>query len=330
LIFQDDPLEEGDDPRRRPRIAMRATSFDIFGCMPKPWIVGAIAFVLGAVTASGAWTAFPPSPKKLVATPEPKNSGSGEGESDLAKANANLTSALHECDRRLTELGERPVGIPTPVASAPAPSESGGRRGDRGNRRERPPMTKEDWEKMAENGIVPVRVPCIRDKPWSPSERVVDRLGLAPSDTEALKAAYEASNKRMNDQIRPLCAQALGSPEAADKVGASQCIDVINSSARKSNADATKQALSRVAEVQAGKREPPKAGSDTPAVEQLALLLTKESKTFESDLAQKLGPEEAKRLANAPELCSDRKMLRAGEIDPSMFGGQQQQRRGNR
>jgi hypothetical protein len=298
--------------------------------MPKPWIVGAIAFVLGAVTASGAWTAFPPSPKKASMTPEPKSSGSTESDSDLAKANANLTNALHECDRRLTELGERPVGIPTTVASAPAPENSG--RGGRGReRRERAPMTKEDWEKMAENGIVPVRVPCIRDKPWSPSERVVDRLGLAPSDTDALKTAYESSNKRMNDQIRPLCAQVLGSPEAADKVGASQCIDVINNSARKSNADQTKQALSRVAEVQAGKREPPKAGaSDTPPVEQLALLLTKESKTFEDELAQKLGPEEAKRLANAPELCSDRKMLRAGEIDPSMFGGQQQQRRGNR
>lgn len=305
------------------------SSFDIVRCMPKPWVVGALAFVLGAVTASGAWTAFPPSPSKVVATPEPKSSATGESDSDLAKANANLTSALHECDRRLTELGERPVGVPTTVASAPAPENSGGRRGNR-ERRERPPMTKEDWEKMAENGIVPVRIPCIRDKPWSPSERAVDRLGLAPADTDALKAAYEASNKRMNEQIRPLCAQVLGSPEAADKVGASQCIDVINNSARKSNADQTKQALSRVAEVQAGKREPPKVGADTPAVEQLALLLTKESKTFEADLAQKLGPDEAKRLANAPELCSDRKMLRAGDIDPSMFGGQPQQRRGNR
>jgi hypothetical protein len=169
---------------------------------------------------------------------------------------------------------------------------------------------------MAENGVVPVRVPCIRDKPWVPNERVVDRLGLAPADTEALKTAYEASNKRMNDQIRPLCAQVLGSPEAADKVGASACIDVINNSARKTNADATKASLSRVAEIQAGKREAPKAGSDVPPVEQLALLLTKESKTFEGDLAQKLGPEDAKRLASAPELCSDRKMLRAGDELP--------------
>jgi hypothetical protein len=283
--------------------------------MAKPWIVGAMAFAGGAVAASGAWTAFPPKkppPPKAVATAEP-----GVDENDLQKANANLTSSLHECDRRLAELGERPVGIPTAAASeAPAPAESGRR-----ERRQRAELSKEDWERMAENGVVPVRVPCIRDKPWTPTERVVDRLGLAPSDTEALRAAYEASNKRMNDQIRPLCAQALGSADAVDKVGASGCIDVINNSARKAGTDTTKAALARVAEVQAGKREAPKAGSDVPPVEQLGLILTKESKTFESDLAQKLGPEEAKRLANAPELCSDRKMLRAGEIDPSVFGG---------
>ncbi len=184
-------------------------------------------------------------------------------------------------------------------------------------------MTKEDWERMAESGVVPVRIPCIRDKPWVPSERAADRLGLAPADIESLKAAYEASNKRMNDQIRPLCAQALGSPEAADKVGASQCIDVINNTARKSNADTTKSALARVAEVQAGKREAPKPGTGDP-VEQLGLLLTSEQRTFENDLSARLGPEEAKRLAASPELCSDRKMLRAGDVDPAVFGGGRQ------
>ncbi|HVJ94083.1 MAG TPA: hypothetical protein VM580_30045 [Labilithrix sp.] len=176
-------------------------------------------------------------------------------------------------------------------------------------------MTKEDWERMAESGIVPTRVPCIRDKPWVPNDRVVDRLGLAPQDTDALKTAYEASNKRMTDQIRPLCAQVLGSAEAADKVGISSCIDVINNSARKADPEATKAALSRVAEIQAGKRAAPKPGGDTSPVEQLALLLTNESKAFEDDLAQKLGPEDAKRLASAPELCADRHMLRSGEFE---------------
>src|SRR5262244_2849498 len=97
--------------------------------MPKAWVVGAIAFVCGAVTASGAWTAFPPAKKPVATptvTPEPKE------DNDLETANKNLTASLHECDRRLAELGEHPVGVPA-VASA-APSDSGGRRDRRRDR----------------------------------------------------------------------------------------------------------------------------------------------------------------------------------------------------
>lgn len=286
--------------------------------MAKPWVIGAACFVVGALGASGAWTAFPPKAPKLdapVARPEPKD------ESGLAAANANLTASLMECDRRLAELGERPVERPQAVASA-APADPGGRR------RGRPgALTSEDWERMAESGVVPVRVPCLRDTPWSPSDRVVDRLGLAPGDADTIKEAYAASNKRLTDAIRPLCAQVLGGNDVADKVGASQCIDIINNSARKTDADGTKAALTRVAEAQAGKREAAKGG---PAIEQLATLLTAESRTFEGDLAQKLGPEEAKRLANDPAMCADRKMLRAGDVELGGGGGGGGGRRGRR
>lgn len=290
--------------------------------MAKAWIVGAAGFVLGAAAASGAWTAFPPS--KPVTTPV-VTAERGLDDSALVKANANLTASLHECDRRLAELGERPVGTPSAAPSTAAPADSG-----RGRGRSRAPLTSEDWERMAESGVVPIRIPCIRDKPWEPNERAIDRLGLAPSDVDVLKNAYAASNKRMADEIKPLCAKVLGGAEAADKVGASSCIDVINSSARKSSADETKAALARVAEVQAGKRQAPAPGADIALVEQLGLALTRESKRFEDDLAQHLGPEEAKRLAAAPELCSERKMLRAGDVDPSVFGGDGRQRGGRR
>ena len=279
----------------------------------KPGLIGLIGFIGGGAIASAAWSVMPAKPTPTAAKPEPVVETTHR-DVDLEKANANLTSSLQECDRRLTELGERPI----PMPSASAASD------DRRGRRGRSEMTKDDWERMAENGVVPVRIPCIRDTPWTPPERVIDRLGLAPSDVDALKEAYAASNKRMVEGIRPLCAQALGSDAAADKVGASQCIDVINNTARKSNADDTKAALSRVAEVQAGKREAPKPDANASAVEKLGYLLTNEQKTFEKDLEAKLGPEDAKRLVNDPGLCSDRKMLRAGEIDPSMFGGGRQ------
>ena len=168
---------------------------------------------------------------------------------------------------------------------------------------------------MAQVGAVRVRVPCMRDKPWTPSARVLDRLGLAPSDAATIRDAYEHSNKRMADQIKPLCAKTLGSAEAADRVGPKACSDAILAGAKRTDPEGTQKSLVRVAELNAGKADA-KPAADPNAVEQLLLAMTKESKAFEAELAGKLGPEEAKRLAWAPEMCSDRTSVRAKDDDP--------------
>ena len=163
---------------------------------------------------------------------------------------------------------------------------------------------------MAQVGTVRVRVPCMRDKPWSPNQRTLDRLGLAPGDAATIRNAYASSNKRMADHIKPLCVKALGSAEAADRVGPKACSDAILSGAKRTDPEGTQKSLVRVAEANAGKGDGKPAPEGAHA-EQLLMAMTKESKTFEADLAAKLGPEEAKRLAWAPEMCSDRTTVRA-------------------
>jgi hypothetical protein len=77
----------------------------------------------------------------------------------------------------------------------------------------------------------------------------------------------------------------------------------------------------RVAEANAGK-PPTGGGANTNAngagvdAEALLMAMTKEARAFEAELASKLGPEEAKRLAWAPEMCSDRTTVRAKDDDP--------------
>lgn len=173
---------------------------------------------------------------------------------------------------------------------------------------------------MAQLGVVRVRIPCIRDTPWKPNERTVDRLGLAANDVKAIEEAYAASNKRVLDQIKPLCAKALGGAEVAEKVGATACIDAIQNSAKRADPKAAKDALSHAAEVQAGKRTA-QAGGDTLPLEQLANVLAGESRAFEADLAKKLGPEEAKRIANDPGMCAERRTLRTSDEPPEREGG---------
>jgi hypothetical protein len=272
--------------------------------MATPWMVGIASFAFGAVLASGAWIAFPP--RTAVAVKDDAGAVPAD-EGALGKANANLTESLQACDRQLADL--RSGQPPSPIASVARPAEDGGERG--GRRRERGETTREDWDRMAQLGVVRVRIPCIRDTPWKPTQRVVDRLGLAPQDVKTLEEAYGQSNKRVQDQIKTLCAGVLGGPALADKVGPTACIDAIQNSAKKADPKAAKDALTRAAEVQSGKRP---AGKDEAApLEQLALVLANESKAFENDLAQKLGPDEAKRLANDSSLCTDRRTLRASD-----------------
>lgn len=269
----------------------------------------AAGLVTGGVVASGVWSVrTPPSPVKT--DPSVHDGGGGEDMESLRKANENLVESLHQADQTIAQLREQ-LGShapPAPSAKPDAPPEQ-----DAGfRRRMRGEPTAEDWERMAQLGTVRVRIPCLRDTPWTPSARVLDRLGLAHEDAETIKAAYASSNKRMADVIQPLCAKTLGSAEAANRVGPKACADAIFSGAKRADAEGMQKSVVRVAEANAGKDVKPNADS---AAETLLLAMTKETKAFESELAAKLGPEEAKRIAWAPELCADRSVVRGKDRD---------------
>jgi hypothetical protein len=283
---------------------------------------GALA---GLLVASAAWSLQKPA-THAKADPSVATPGGDDIES-LRKANEKLVESLADADRTIAALREQ-TGTPAPPPrpdDRPATNDDAGRRG----RRARGEPTAEDWERMAQVGAVRVQVPCMRDKPWTPNARVLDRLGLAPGDANTIRDAYAASNKRMADQIKPLCVKALGSAEAADRVGPKACSDAILSGAKRTDPEGTQKSLVRVAELNAGKGDS-KPAADQNGVEQLLMAMSKEGKTFEADLAAKLGPEEAKRLAWAPEMCSDRTTVRAKDEDPADDAAGGPARRGGR
>ncbi|MBX3191106.1 MAG: hypothetical protein KF819_29180 [Labilithrix sp.] len=272
----------------------------------KPTTVAALGFAAGAALSSGLWSL---SPRSATAGAKDAKSEVAAASNDdaLVRANENLTASLHECDRRLAALGEQPV---TARAVPSAESEPDDRDAARAHGR-RPAMTSADWMRMADAGVVRARIPCLRDKPWVPNPQVAARLQLAPERIETVTAAYAASNRRMTEQITPLCAAVVG--DTASAIGPVACIAVIQAHARRSNARAAHEALANVALVQAGKREPAKSDAALAPLERLATVLANESKTFADELADKLGVEEGRRIANAPELCADWHVLHASE-----------------
>jgi hypothetical protein len=264
-------------------------------------LAGAAGLLLGA----GGATLFARPNKADVPRPTetPRVDERETDDDELMAANANLVRSLSECNRRLTELGEKRADAPAPPAAASAAD--GGRRGRRASE-----PAAVDWERHAREGTVPYRIPCLRDTPWAPSQSQIDRLGLAPQDVDALRDAYKASNGRVMAELVPLCAHVVGTKETAERIGPQACMSAVMDSARRGDPEKAKEALSRVAETNGGKRaQPPPA--DALPIETLMMSLTKEQTRFEADLAAKLGPEEAKRLANARGLCSERGVARA-------------------
>lgn len=261
--------------------------------------------MIGVVAGAMLRTALTPAPKSEPAAVSEIDDG--DDSDALLAANANLVSSLQECNRRLSDLGQKHVAASAPL---PATTASGRMRGQ--GRRE---ATAPDWDRYAKQGAVPYNVPCLRETPFTPSQRQLDRLGLAPQDANVLRDAYKKSNERVMTQLKPLCAKVLGSPEIADRVGSTACMSAIVDSARKENPDKMHDALARVAEVNGGKRTAPEPGQAVEPVEALMLAFTGESKAFEADLAAALGPEDAHRIASSRTLCSERGIVRA-KSDP--------------
>ncbi len=248
----------------------------------------------------------PPAPK-LASSAAPRDTNETDDDDALLSANANLVSALQECNRRLTDLGQKHVGPsaePAAMASGPAPP------GSRVSRAElRAERSAADWERFAKEGAVPYNVPCLHDTPFTPSQRQLDRFGLAPQDAAVLHDAYAKSNERMLAQLKPLCARVLGNDKLPDRIGPQACITAIIDGSRKDNSDKMQEALVRVAEVNAGKRPLPAGGAELEPAEALMLAMTGEAKKFESDLAASLGPEDARRVAS--RMCMERGTARA-------------------
>jgi hypothetical protein len=147
------------------------------------------------------------------------------------------------------------------------------------------------------------QMPCLKKEPWTPSADRLNVLGLAPQDAATVHNAYVDSNKRVWATVKPLCAAAVGSPELAEKIGPDTCIFLVLDIEREKDPDAVAAAKKQVGEIRAGLRAMPGPNERLNPVAQIFLTLTGESKSFENELAQSFGPEEAHRLVNSGEMC---------------------------
>ncbi len=155
---------------------------------------------------------------------------------------------------------------------------------------------RDDWRRMAADGVMKYRVPCD-----PPDDVVLDELALAPDDRDVVRHAFAHSATRLRSKLLPLCAAALDDrTDVAQNLSTDSCRQLLMSTAS-DRSESNLLSAHNVAAFMAG--DAPRPGQDSPLTERLFLALAEESKNFEHELAEAFGPEEAHRLAFSERLC---------------------------
>ena len=233
------------------------------------------------------------------------------GGDDTLSANQNLADSVKEYKERLERIESQKKTLEKDLASAQEKLAIAANDGAALPVKNPFDLGPEEWADLAKDGTIKYRLPCSDPKAWKPKPESLDKLGLAPSDTVTLRDAYGKSSQRVWAQMKPLCAQAAGTAEVAEKLGASTCTHLIVDVAHADDREAANEAMRVVGEIRAGLRSMPGPDEKLHPVTKLFLILTAENKVFEGDLAQAIGPAEAHRLAFADGLCTQ----------TSVFGG---------
>ena len=152
-------------------------------------------------------------------------------ESDFRGANRNLADSVRAYKERLTAVeGEKRTlekqlrEAQAKVAAAASASGDPKAATPPKNRWE---ITKDDWAELAKEGSVKYQVPCTRPDAWTPPADLLNQLGLPPDDASALKNAYAQSRNRIWSVLKPICTEAIGSADLAEKLGQNTCIHVV-------------------------------------------------------------------------------------------------------
>jgi FecR-like protein len=227
-------------------------------------------------------------------SPAPLRTGDDRAQAELSASVSRLRDQLGVLEREKTSL-ERDLRT--------AQSRLAELRGEPPERH-RYDLSREDWQELARAGGIKYRIPCAGEG-YRPSAEQLDELGLAPDDAEPIVRAYAASRARVWQALRPLCVDAIGSESVADLLGRSGCVNAILQAAARRDSAASDEAMRQASEIRAGLRAEPAAGEQRHPVLAMFLTLTAEPALFEAEIAQSLGPEDARRVTFNDVLCRE-------------------------
>jgi hypothetical protein len=270
-------------------------------------LFGLIGVVVGAALGGGVlgWRSLGRdsggrhAPAGGTAAGSPAQDGGDSGADPAMAANANLVGSLYECSRRLASVTDEDVRLEEELsAERLANRDAGG--SSQARRVARRNLSQRDWAQLAGSGTIKYVLPCAS---FNPTPEIVDQLGLAQGDVPMIREAFAAARGAAWAQLRPLCATAVGSAEAADKLGLDACPQLILDTEVEDSPHDADSAMRAVASVRAGLLDPSTLPMRDPTLTTF-LTMTLIAKDAESRIAAQLGPEEARTVAYGRNGCS--------------------------
>jgi hypothetical protein len=214
-------------------------------------------------------------------------------------ANANLTESLSECSHQLALVTEENVRLEQQLdAEHNARADAG--QSALARRIARRDLSLGDWKQLARTGTVKYVLPCAS---FNPSPETIDGLGLDPHDVPVVRDAFVAARAVAWGQVRPLCASAVGSLNAADRLGLEACPQLILSSEKTTNPSAADVAMRAVASTRAGLSDPSALPTGDP-VAVTFFALTAVARDAENHIGAQLGPDDARVAVYGTNNCS--------------------------
>jgi hypothetical protein len=149
---------------------------------------------------------------------------------------------------------------------------------------------------LAGQSRIKYRIPCALppESLGKLAQPELDELGLSPGDREILTAAHRRSNARIWGVVRPHCLKIVGDGNV-ERLGTRGCLNLMR---REGMADAPAfwRVRRQVGEVRAGVLQPDQASERQHPLFEVYMALTSEAERFEADLAQSLGPDDARSI----------------------------------
>jgi len=228
---------------------------------------------------------------------DPAAAPDSEGEKALTAANASLADRVQDYRRKLESIEAQKTKLEKQLAEAQA------KLADGGIPKSDYDLTPEELKQLAKEGDVRMRTPCPGPRgDFSVSADNLNNLGLAPQDGPILQAAYKASNARTWGVIEPLCSQALGGADVS-RVGQQACVSILMNIASQQSPAGYDEDVRQVAEILAGQRPAPAPGAQVDPLVTAYLALARETTNIQNDLAQSIGPDDARRAVFAEQGC---------------------------